>query len=74
MSKDKISKSGDEVFKKAIQLPNGYVITYDYDGIDIWIKDQLNDDGYSHLKNIILENHITDILSVNSEYFVSSLA
>ena len=72
-SKDKISKPESGHFKKAIQLPNEVVVTSDDDYIiDIWIKDQENENGYSHLNNILLENDITDILSVNSEYFISS--
>ena len=60
-------------FKKAIQLPNELVATSDDDNeIDIWIKDKENDDGYTHLNNIILDYDIADILSVNSEYFISS--
>ena len=72
-SKDKISKPDSGHFKKAIQIPNEVVVTSDDDYIiDIWIKDQENENGYSHLNNILLENDITDILSVNSEYFISS--
>ena len=78
----KLEKSDTEIiksgfgfghFKKAIQLPNELVATSDDDNeIDIWIKDKENDDGYTHLNNIILDYDIADILSVNSEYFISS--
>ena len=72
-SKDKISKPESGHFKKAIQIPNEVVVTSDDDYIiDIWIKDQEKENGNSHLNNIILENDIIDILSVNSEYFISS--
>ena len=72
-SKDKISKQGMGYFKKAIQLSDELVATSDDDhNIDIWIKAELKDEGYFHLISIILYHEISDILSVNSESFISS--
>ena len=72
-SKDKISKPDSGHFKKAIQIPNEVVVTSDDNYIiDIWLKDQENDDGYSNLNKIKFEHNISDIISVNSEYFISS--
>ncbi len=68
-----IIKPGAGRFKKVIQLPNELVVTSDNDYIiDIWIKEETNEDGYSHLNSIILEYSIIDLLLVNSEYFISS--
>ena len=68
-----IIKMGSGYFKKAIQLSNDLVATFDNDNeIDIWTKDQEKDGRYTHLNNISSFDDITDILSVNSEFFISS--
>ena len=73
LNNNEISKPGSGHFLKAIKLNNELVATSDNDNIiDIWIKDQENDKGYSHINNIIFNNEVSNILSVNSEYFISS--
>ena len=70
---NEISKPGSGNFLKAIELNKDLIATSDNDFIiDIWIKDQENNNGYSHINNIKLESNISNILSVNSEYFISS--
>ena len=70
---DKIIKFGLGNFKKVIQLSNELIATADSSNvIDIWTKDKESDIGFSNIGNIALEEDITDILSVNSDYFISS--
>ena len=72
-SEDKIYKPENGHFKKIIQLPHEFVVTSDDDYyIDIWIKEQETGEKYSYLKDIKLKHDISDILFVNSEYFISS--
>ena len=72
-SEDKIYKPENGHFKKIIQLPHELVVTSDDDYyIDIWIKEQETGEKYSYLKDIKLKHDISDILFVNSEYFISS--
>ena len=69
-----IKKQGIGQFYKAIQLPNELVATFDNnDIIDIWIKDENNeDDEYLLMKSIPSEDPIYSILYVNPDYFISS--
>ena len=69
-----IKKQGTGQFYKAIQLPNELVATFDnHDIIDIWIKDENNeDDEYLLMKSIPSEDPIYSILYVNPDYFISS--
>ena len=73
-SKDEINKSETGYFNKAIQLSNEIVAaTNNLFLIDIWIKDKKNETGYSYLTRILTkESSITDILSINSDYFITS--
>ena len=72
-SNDEIVKEGFGIFQKVIKLSDELIATDDtHETIDIWTKDKESINGYSHLCDIISENNITDILSVNSDYFISS--
>ena len=72
-SNDKIIKLGIGHFKKVIQLSNEIIATSDSNyGIDVWKKDKGSNTGYSHLTEIVTKEYITDILSVNSDYFITS--
>ena len=71
-SNNEINKQGSGHFLKAIELNNDLIATYDNDNIiDIWLMDQENIIGYTHINNIILEFSISNILSVNNDYFIS---
>ena len=73
MSNKEINKPGTGHFLKAIELNNDLIATFDNDNvIDIWIKDQENISGYTNINNITLDFTISNILSVNNDYFISS--
>ena len=72
-SENEIEKNGIIRFKKVIQMNNDLIATADQNkGIDLWTKDKDSPHGFSVLLEIIVSDSITDILSVNNEYFISS--
>ena len=72
-SNDKIIKLGIGFFKKIIKLSDEILATSDSNyGIDVWIKDKGSNTGYSHLSEILTKDYITDILSLNSDYFITA--
>ena len=73
LNNNEISKQDSGHFLKSIKLNNELVATSDNDNIiDIWFKDPENKNGYTHINSIKLITEISNILSVNSEYFVTS--
>ena len=72
LSKDKLIKYENGHFKKAIQLSSELIATADDYCINLWIKNRKSDNGFSSLKEIKLGTGVSDILSINSEFFVSS--
>ena len=71
-SKDKLIKYENGHFKKSIQLSSELVATADDYCINLWIKNKKSDNGFSSLKEIKLGTGVSDILSLNSEFFISS--
>ena len=72
LCRDKIIKYEIGHFKKSIQLSSELVATSDDYCIILWIKNRKNENGYTALKEIKLGTGVSDILSINSEFFISS--
>jgi len=71
-SKDRLIKYENGHFKKCIQLSSELIATADDYCINLWIKNKKSDNGFSSLKELKLGTGVSDILSLNSEFFISS--
>ena len=72
LSKDKLIKYENGHFKKCIQLSNELIATADDYCINLWDKTKKNDIGFIKCGEIKLGTGVSDILSLNSDYFISS--